>query len=130
MVLLITKLVLSIVNVVVGLTAGVGINNKICWVFKKVTDNGAVEVVKLVVITLFESLMASSVFVPAIVTTWPPVSVPEMSAEISMNPALGDGKICVKAGVVMVCVTVVNVPLRNPIVRVETVEAPGRLAVV
>ena len=89
------------------------------------------EVVKFVVIIPFASLMASSVFLPAIVTTWPPTSVPEMGAEISANPALGGGeKICAKTGVVIVWVTVVNVPFRNPMVRVETVEAPGRLEVV
>lgn len=66
-VLLMVKLVLSIVNVVLGLTLGLGINNEIRWLFKKGTDNGAVELVKLVVMTLFESLMANSVLVPAMV---------------------------------------------------------------
>ena len=92
--MLITKLVLSIVNVVVELTTVLGINNTICILFKIGTDNGDVEVVKLVVIMLFMSLMANCVFVPDMLMVWPPKSVPVMRADISMNPATGEGKIC------------------------------------
>lgn len=45
-----------------------------------------------------------------------------------MNAALGDGKIWVKLGVTIVCVTVVKVPEALPMVRVETVGMPGRPA--
>lgn len=52
------------------------------------------EVVKLSVKTLLASLIPSWVFVPDMVMVCPPVSVPEIIAESSMNPATGDGKIC------------------------------------